>query len=682
MEIGRTVKTSLSILRVSFDEAFFGTYALFELNVDRIVGDAYNKKYEAMTAALIAIRNGDLFRHSLSSVFRNPGKVYLLCEKKDAPLIHPSLKGTNVTCRRIFSETSVALEILCDLSLKFEVLKTMPATCVLQRARGVYHKYSEEMVVSVFFKAIEDAPGQVILCASGQNIRKTNRTKGSPFPFIFTPSGIMIYPGDEFADAQRYEWKTQDDGNLAKTRAITFSKDESETSKSKLLHMSNALRLLNNTHGLTASPIVWEGVQYAKRIGSPTEDYADMEKAAIAMVMERGITIRRGKGASVHSVETLKKYFDLLVSYSYKQIKFKKAVGEKISRILVKHDRILMLKAARGKKFLPVNSSDGWTNFELGGAKVSSVIVYTLDNITDGMEAILYDEEGEEVDRGILMPDKNEKVWRTGRSAVRKGGSFVIEVIQSKAQDIPYEKSLDVQHITEDVIDGFLSDKRSGLNTILALCRNLVYQLVIKADIQSGKFTFVQIPAFAEHEFLYASRGRFAFMKVIDGSTFTIGKMSLGDEIRFREMQKIGKSGEYYAIKSPSGNMTVIEDSGITIMADPSFTADNAKSRSNKEENDILAPFMDYIYYENHGEQYYTAGWDLVDDNGQQFDYIPRVRHLKSDSGDKWDMALLFDTMNVPFVRMSQKNTVVPFPFKYLREYAFTVLEEEKADLD
>lgn len=675
MEHGRAVRTSLSTLVISTDDTFLDTFALFELNVDSMVGKDYKTKYAAMTVALIALRDGNRFRHALSAVFKDAGRVYLMCEKQDASFVQPSLKGTKVAGRRLKSVKAIDTEILCDLALKYEVLKTMPSTCVLQRARGVNHKYSETMMISTYFKAKEDASDQVILCSSGQNIRKTNKKTGTPYPFIFTSSGILIYPGEGFDDAQRYIPMSQDDGKLKKTKAITFSGKEDEASQSKLLHMSNALRLLNNTCGLTASPVVWEGIQYAKRIGAPKEDYALMEKKALDAVMDRGITIRAGKGIALQSVKTLETYFNVLFSHCNKNTGIVKVSGTKISRIFVKGEDIVAVKAAK-KMFFPINHENGWTEFYCNGTKVSSVTTFSLSVHMNGIKAVLYDTAGALAGEGMLAPYDKENVWYAGRSAVRDDGDFIIEVIPSKAPEVAYEKSFDTQHITEDVLT-------STTNTaIIALCKNLIFQLIIKDDIKSGKFTFLPIPEFAGYEFLYASKGRFASMKIIDGISFTLGKMSLKDEIRFRNMQEIKNSGEYYAIKSPVGNMTVIEDSGISLMADPSFTVDNAKSRSRIKENDLLAPFMDYIYYEFDGEQYYTAGWNLADTNNKSYVYIPRIRHLKTDNGDKWDMSLLFDLMNVPFVRMSQANTVVPFPFKYLREYAFTVLEEEKADSD
>ena len=135
------------------------------------------------------------------------------------------------------------------------------------------------------------------------------------------------------------------------------------------------------------------------------------------------------------------------------------------------------------------------------------------------------------------------------------------------------------------------------------------------------------------------------------------------------------------------GELAVIQDTGYTIMTDLSFSGANA-TRAKVEENHMLAPFLDFILYERKGRKYYSAGWDLVDSNSQSYTYIPKIRCLKvwQDKPFPMDMDDFFSLMNVPFVWMAQKNTVIPFPFKYLREYMGTLMmrtegENEKKEM-
>ena len=87
------------------------------------------------------------------------------------------------------------------------------------------------------------------------------------------------------------------------------------------------------------------------------------------------------------------------------------------------------------------------------------------------------------------------------------------------------------------------------------------------------------------------------------------------------------------------------------------------------DENELLAPFLDFITYQNDGERYYTSGWDLVKSRNRSYTYMPKIRHLKTYGDKELDMDKFFGLLNVPFVWMAQSNTVRPFPFKYLREY-------------
>ena len=680
MEDNSTVKTSLAAVDVTTDDSFLDIFTMYELCVDRYVQD--KKRYSTMTEALVALRSifDGKFRYAISEAAGTGHScVYILFSKSEDPPIRNALKGTCVSCRLLHSANQVPTENICDLAVKYAVLKKELLENVLQRDTGIWYKYSEKMALHICFRNTEGIPGRVAICAEGSNIKKTTKTTGKPFPFTFSPEGILIYPPEDTKNIQRYIWnkrsKTQ---KLTKVRAITFGNERDyKASQSKLRYMNEFLRLLNETHGIYASPITWEGTRYKDRIGKPIDKYARINKAAVRVAMENGISIQAGEGIALYSAVEMERYMEILFSYIYKA-KFHRC---KASYIRVRGEGIIAIKTAK-KMFFPEQDENGWAWFDMGenGKNVSGITAYT--NIkTESLEVVLYGEDGLVTASGTMnlveMTEKSrekkqeELAWSTGESPVREDGKFVLKVIRSKGKEVPYERSLEIQHITEGVI-------ADNTDSLIPMCKNLVYQMIIKNDIREGKFTFMDMSGFAGYEFILGVREEdvveFASMKITEDGGFVIGKPLFENEIRFRAMEDM-KSGEHYAIKPPEGDIAVIQDTGYTIMTDPSFSGENA-TRAKVEENRMLAPFLDFILYEREGRKYYSAGWDLVDSNSQGYTYIPKIRCIKvwQDKPFAMEMDDFFSLMNVPFVWMAQKNTVVPFPFKYLREYIGTLL--------
>ena len=680
MEDNSTIKTTLSAVDITIDDSFLDVFTIYELCVDGYVQD--KKRYSTMTGALVALRSifdGKLHCAVSEAAGTGHGNVYILFSKNEALPIRDALKGTCVSCRLIHSTYQVPIENICDLAVKYAVLKRESLVTVLQRDAGIWYKYSEKMALHICFRSKEGVPGRVAICAEGSNIKKTTKTSGKPFPFAFSPEGLLIYPPEDAKNIQRYIWnkrsKTQ---KLTKVRAITFGNEKDyKVSQSKLRYMNESLRLLNETPGIYVSPVTWEGIRYKDRIGRPVDKYVEINKAAVRAVMENGVSIQAGEGIALYSTVEMKRYMEILFSYLYKAT-FHRC---KTSHILVKGEGVIAIKTAK-KMFFPEQYEDGWAKFDMGanGKYVSGITAYA-NKKAESLEVVLCEEDGqaiasdkmslEEITQKSREKKQEELAWSTGESPVRRDGKFVLRVIRGKGKEVPYEKDLETQHITEGVI-------ADNTDSLVPMCKNLVYQMVIKNDIQEGKFTFVDMSRYAGYEFILGMRRendvKFASMKITEGGDFTIGKPLFEDETRFCAMENMN-SGEHYAIKLPEGEFAVIQDTGYTIMTDLSFSGANA-TRAKVEENRMLAPFLDFILYERKGRKYYSAGWDLVDSNSQSYTYIPKIRCLKvwQDKPFSMDMDDFFALMNVPFVWMAQKNTVIPFPFKYLREYMGTLM--------
>ncbi len=653
-----TVTATLTTIMLVFDKAFFTKYSLATLKASKYIND-YNQKYNAITEALKAVRNlqDGTFLHSISAPYSDKGCVYLMYEKEADPLVESSVANTNVSYKKIYSESTVPMENLCDLITKYRLLEKSEPGDTIQRTNGVYYKCSEQFALRVYYRNTADYPNHAAIYTEGRNMKRVTRAEGKPYPFSFSSSGVMVYSKD--IPQKRYVWKKREEQDRTKANVMLFGKESDyEETHSVFRYINDTVRLLNGTKGVTVKPVMWKGVKHTQRIGEDTESYYHMNKEAAKAIMEGGITIQAGEGVFPSIVRKMEDALRVFFAKTYiGSVKRTGGSGVKYSRICIKSSGVIAIKAAK-KVISPVAQQDGWTIFDAGCKKVAGITVYTYGVNESMIEGTLYDEDGNRVEKIRLRCNDNE--FAAGKLPVKENGKFIIKIIKSTNEDVPYKKDLRTQHITEDtIIDQY--------DNPIALCRNIIYQLIIKSDLSRKKFTFLEIPEFADYEFIYSFKDVFATMKVLDGKSFFIAETSVTDRMTFCSMTEIQKK-EQYAIMTPSGQMFIIEDAGYSLMPDMSFSAKYA-TRSKVAENEPLAPFLDYVQYDINGNQYYTAGWDLVDSNRKSYTYMPQIRRFKTRGNEKIDMTMFFRLLNVPFVWMAQKNTVIPFPFKYLREY-------------
>ena len=96
----------------------------------------------------------------------------------------------------------------------------------------------------------------------------------------------------------------------------------------------------------------------------------------------------------------------------------------------------------------------------------------------------------------------------------------------------------------------------------------------------------------------------------------------------------------------------------------------DTKLRGKERREELLSSCLDIKMYEENGKQFYYVG---TIGEGMRW-VIPRAANVRSIEGYN-DAPLMFDrllpTMSVTFVHNGQL-TVVPFAFKYLREYVKT----------
>ena len=128
-------------------------------------------------------------------------------------------------------------------------------------------------------------------------------------------------------------------------------------------------------------------------------------------------------------------------------------------------------------------------------------------------------------------------------------------------------------------------------------------------------------------------------------------------------------------IKTEDGKINVIKDSGMLTLPEMDeillhLSEGDNKLRGKERREELLPSCLDIKLFEEGGNQYYFVG-TIGDGMRWNIQRASVVRKIEGYQGAPLMFESLLPLMNVSFVRNGQL-TVVPFPFKYLREYLQT----------
>ena len=235
-----------------------------------------------------------------------------------------------------------------------------------------------------------------------------------------------------------------------------------------------------------------------------------------------------------------------------------------------------------------------------------------------------------------------------------------------------------VQHIT---FEDFSDSSEFALATV-------IHEIIIKKDIEEGRITLFDWEKLGfDREISFGMEAeidevkRYFFIKVNPDGTFEIWEQefSLFEMNEYSEMTEIFEQGRTRSetvkgvIRFADGSINVIKDTGLfTIpetakIAELLYAGDN-KLRGRERREELMSSLLDIKLYEENGACYYFVG--TIGEGMRQ--KIPRAAVIRKVEGYNNESDLCFDRllplMNVSFVHNGQL-TVIPFPFKYLREY-------------
>ena len=238
-------------------------------------------------------------------------------------------------------------------------------------------------------------------------------------------------------------------------------------------------------------------------------------------------------------------------------------------------------------------------------------------------------------------------------------------------------KDVSTQHIT---VDGVFKSKKANI-------RSVINELIIKDDIKNHKFSlynwskleYGEKISFAMRVYDADEKEHIVFMTVLPDGTFKFEQKDPTDIFDFNDytrcMSVFSSSKDTYGIvMNAAGQMNTIKNTQWFTIPEIFKIRDELKLdqvhavRNKTARDELMSGILDIKMFEQDGGTYYFVG--TIGD-GMKVNVANAVNIRKIEPVDNAPMFFeqLLPLMNTVFVN-NQRLTVVPFPFKYLREWA------------
>ena len=239
-----------------------------------------------------------------------------------------------------------------------------------------------------------------------------------------------------------------------------------------------------------------------------------------------------------------------------------------------------------------------------------------------------------------------------------------------------------VQHIT---FEDFSDSSEFAIATV-------IHEIFIKKDIQERKLSLFdwsklgfEEPVSFGIEAEIDEIKRYFFITVNPNGDFNIKEqeLTLFEMDEYTEMVEIFEQGRTNSetvkgvIRFADGSINVIKDTGLFTIPEISEIVellDNGdnKLRGKERREELLSSCLDIKMYGDDGRCYYFVG-SIGEGMRQNIQRACVIRSVEGYAGAEVKFAQMLPMMNVTFIHNGQL-TVLPFPFKYLREYVNSML--------
>lgn len=235
-----------------------------------------------------------------------------------------------------------------------------------------------------------------------------------------------------------------------------------------------------------------------------------------------------------------------------------------------------------------------------------------------------------------------------------------------------------VQHIT---FEDFSECSEFAISTV-------IHEMLIKDDLVKQKISLFNWSTLELKEDIDfgieltdEQNTKYVFMTIHPNGTFNVSEQTLNlfeaDKynqcVEIFENARINSEKVYGIIRDASSNINVIKDTGwFTIPEIDSIKAElsngNTKLRSKEKRDELLSSCLDIKMFSDGASEYYFVG---TIGNGMRWliNRAATIRKIEPFEDSTPMFEKLLPLMNVTFVHNGQL-TILPFPFKYLREYA------------
>lgn len=239
-----------------------------------------------------------------------------------------------------------------------------------------------------------------------------------------------------------------------------------------------------------------------------------------------------------------------------------------------------------------------------------------------------------------------------------------------------------VQHIT---FEDFSECSEFAISTV-------IHEMLIKDDLVKQKISLFDWNTLGLKEDIDfgievtdEQNTKYIFMTIHPDGTFNISEQTLNlfeankynQCVEIFESAKMNSEKVHGVIRDALGNMNIIKDTGwFTIPEIHSIKAElangNTKLRGKEKRDELLSSCLDIKMFNDSVSEYYFVG---TIGNGMRW-LINRAANIRKIEPFE-DSILMFEKllplMNVTFVHNGQL-TIIPFPFKYLREYVKSIV--------
>ncbi len=245
-----------------------------------------------------------------------------------------------------------------------------------------------------------------------------------------------------------------------------------------------------------------------------------------------------------------------------------------------------------------------------------------------------------------------------------------------------------VQHIT---FEDYAGNSTFALDTV-------IHELMIKRDLQLQKITLFDWAAYSFDKISFGlcerinDADRYFFMDISSDGSFNISEQELdlfnmNDYYRcLRIFEDAKTNGENVkgVIRDSSGQMNIIKDTGLFSIPEidliySKLSSGNTKLRGKESRESLFSSCLDIksIRFNSDDGVYYFVG-DIGEGMRWSIQHAANIRKIErcEDSADMFSNML--PLMDVSFVRNGQL-TVVPFPYKYIREWIKANIKDKRA---